>query len=216
MATTYCSSLTLTRLCVWMPHCHCKPSFPLTPWHHLPSADSNYIHTGSANLVSHLPISSSDISSHVNSKKTTHRKLNMIQFICTDIISWITVIEVKSIFPLHAGHHALGVEQKAGSTVSRASQPWSTVYITSSGAEEKSLHDCGSGAVICGWCIVQKPRAFSPAGCVACWGTLTLKDPNMKRTSVTSLMMCSSVLEKVSPNQGAVDLLFDVCCTHYY
>lgn len=63
------------------------------------------------------------------------------------------------VFLLRVWLHGLQLEQK-GSTVSRAPKPRSRVYITFSGAAEKRLCDCGSGAVICGWCIVHNPGDF--------------------------------------------------------
>lgn len=62
---------------------------------------------------------------------------------------------------------------------------------------------------------MHKPGDFSPAGRIACRGFLTLKDPNTRRTPVTSLAVCPSVLENVSPDQGELDLIFDRY-KHYY
>lgn len=127
---------------------------------------------------------------------------------CMYSYSLIAVMEV-------VWFHAVSLEQKAGSTVSSGLTDLIESLCNISGAEEKSLCDCGSGAVICGWCIVHKPRDFLPAGWIACWGFLTLKDSNTRRTSVTSLTVCPSVLENVSTNQGELDLIID-CYKHYY
>lgn len=134
------------------------------------------------------------------------------------LLSWITVIGMFFLCVMcRTSCTVTGAESGVYSL--QALSVWSTVYITSSGVEEKTLCDCGSGAVMCGWCIVHRPGDVSPAGCDACWGFLTFKDQNIKRTSVTSLMMCPSVSDNVSPNRGALDLiseLLDGCCEHYY
>lgn len=117
---------------------------PLAPW----PFTSTSTHTD-------LFVSVSNMMTVCFSSREQQKQSRVIQ--ATVICAAILLMSV--FFLLRVWLHGLQLEQK-GSTVSRAPKPRSRVYITFSGAAEKRLCDCGSGAVICGWCIVHNPGDF--------------------------------------------------------